>query len=475
MSLRAELYRWSWEMRGRLASFGLPEALRLVEESQRWPRPRLDDLRDQKLRRAVSQAYAQVPFYRRMMDEHGVRPGDVGGVADLHKLPILTKETLRAHRDELRAQDFQGGDVEVGITGGTTGNPMRVYRDPIATVWQRACYWRGFGWGGFRMGEPWAQVFGGALGLSQLSRKEKAKRWLSGKVFLPAFELGAHNAEEYVETIRKSGARFLVGYASACHLLAQHLERAGRRLPLEAIFPTAELLPESWAETMRRVFGAKILPYYGCGEVQSLAYSCPHAPGVYHVSDEHVVIEVERPDGRAALEGEGTFLITDLDNLAMPLLRYRNGDAGQIAGPGCGCGRTLSRLLRIDGRVSDLLITSRGDAISGLIAFHAFRLVDGVEQFQLVQRRPGQATLRIVRRGGYDPAVEEPKLRKIFAGHLGSEEIDFEYVPSIERTEAGKVRLVRNEHLEALKARGGAGLPVGVTGAGAAAVTQVAV
>ncbi|HEY6005030.1 MAG TPA: hypothetical protein VIV57_19285 [Anaeromyxobacter sp.] len=445
-SLRARLYRFHWEARSRAEGFGLTAALRFLHESERWERARLDDLRNKKLVRLVEQAYARSPHYRRMMDERGVRPDDVRGLADLPRLPILTKDALREHGDALRL----AGDipVEIGATGGTTGIPIQIARDRAGSVWQRGCYWRGFGWGGLRLGEPFVQLFGGTLGVAKRRRLDRVKSFFSGKTFLPAFELGPDNARRYLDEIRASGARFLVGYTSALYLLACHAERCGVRVELDAVFPTAELLLDSWRETIARAFGAKVLPYYGCGEIQSLGYACPEAEvPVYHTCDEHSVIEVEQPGGGAALAGEGPFLVTDLDNLATPMIRYRNGDAGVLAPHGCRCGRTLGRITRLDGRVNDVLYRASGDAISGAIGPHAFKMVQGVEQFQIVQKRAGQITIHIVRReGSYVPAVEEPKIQRIFKQHLGSDaEIDIRYVDWIPRTAAGKARFIINE------------------------------
>jgi phenylacetate-CoA ligase len=445
-SLRARLYRFHWEARSRSEGFGLTAALRFLEESERWERPRLEELRDKKLVRLVEQAYARSPHYRRLMDERGVRPADVRGLADLARLPILTKDDVRQHAAALRlAGDFP---VEMGATGGTTGIPIRIARDRAGSVWQRGCYWRGFGWGGLRLGEPFVQLFGGTLGVARRRRLDRVKSFFSGRTFLPAFELGPDNARRYLDEIRASGARFLVGYTSAVYLLACHAERSGVRVKLDAVFPTAELLLDSWRETIARAFGAKVLPYYGCGEIQSLGYACPEAEvPVYHTCDEHSVIEVEQPDGGVALAGEGPFLVTDLDNLATPMIRYRNGDAGVLAPQGCRCGRTLGRITRLDGRVNDVLYRTSGDAVSGAIGPHAFKMVDGVEQFQIVQKRIGQITIHIVRReGSYVPAVEEPKIQRIFKQHLGSDaEIDIRYVDWIPRTAAGKARFIINE------------------------------
>lgn len=469
--LRGRLYDLHWEVRARLSDFDLKDGLRLLQDTQWWPRARLDDLRDAKLRATVAHAYEHIPHYRHLMEERGVRPRDIRGAQDLPRLPVMTKDDLRAHAAELRADDIDEAHLERGITGGTTGQPMRVVRDYAGTTWQRAAYWRGFGWGGLTLEQPWVQLFGGSLGHQATRPLNRLRNWMAGKVFLPAFELGAHNVARYVDEIKAARAQFLVGYASACHQLAVLVERAGLTLPLTAAFPTAELLPDEWRATIARVFGAKVLPYYGCGEVQSLGYSCPDADEpVYHSSDEHVVLEVERSDGSAALEGSGAFLVTDLDNRAMPLIRYRNGDAGTLAPPGCSCGRTLGRILRLDGRVNDVLITTRGDRISGVIGTHTFRLVENVEAYQIVQKRPGQATLKLVRGPGYDASVEEPKMRDIFRKHLGeTAEIDVTYVESIPRTAAGKARFVINEYLAA-----GQNAPPPDASAGLAITTRIA-
>jgi hypothetical protein len=83
-----------------------------------------------------------------------------------------------------------------------------------------------------------------------------------------------------------------------------------------------------------------------------------------------------------------------------------------------------------------------------VIATHTFRLIDNVESYQVLQRAPGQATIRIVRGHGYDPRAEEPKIYRIFRNHLGpGSDVVIEYVASIDKTPAGKARFVINEYL----------------------------
>lgn len=444
--MRGWMYAQLWRSKSYRMKPSTAEVLDFLDRSQYWALAQMQELRDRKLRELVVHAYEQSPFYRRLLDDHGVKPQSIEGMHDLPKLPVLTKDMFRTHWSELRARDVPDSQVSIRQTGGTTGIPMRIARDNVSTAWSEACYWRGFAWAGLTLRHRRVRLFGGTLGIQQVHRFNRLREWFRGDVFLPAFELGPHNVGDYAARIRRSGTRFLVGYASACYALATLAEAADESLSFRAVLPTAELCPQVWADIIARVFSAKVLPYYGCGEVNSLGYSCPDG-GVYHTCDEHAVIEVENDAGQAALEGEGAFLITDLDNKAMPLIRYRNGDAGQLAAPGCPCGRMLGRILRIDGRVNDMLLTTMGAKLSGVIATHLFRSINHVESYQVVQRVPGQATVRIVRGPGYDPAAEEPKVYSIFRKHLGEgSQVAIEYVTSIAKTPAGKARFVINKY-----------------------------
>jgi phenylacetate-coenzyme A ligase PaaK-like adenylate-forming protein len=445
--MRGWMYEQLWRIKSHLMRPPAAEVLDFLGRSQYWSRLHMEELRDRKLRELVVHAYDQIPFYRRLLDERGVKPQSIEGVADLPRLPVMTKDIFRAHWSELRARDVPDGRVSVVSTGGTTGTPMRIARDNLSSAWSTACYIRGLAWAGLTLRHRRVRLFGGTLGIQRGRRFDRLRRWFSGDVFLPAFELGPHNVGDYAARIRRSGARFLIGYASTCYSLGTMAEAAGEQLSFRAVLPTGELCPQAWADAIAGVFSAKVLPYYGCGEVNSLAYSCPDG-GVYHTCDEHAVIEVESDSGDVALEGEGAFLVTDLDNRAMPLIRYRNGDAGHLAGPGCTCGRTLGRILRLDGRVNDMLVTTTGTKFSGMIATHSFRLINHVESYQVVQRVAGQATVQIVRGPGYDPAVEEPKVYEIFRKHLGEgSRVAIEYVAYIAKTPAGKARFVINEYL----------------------------
>jgi phenylacetate-CoA ligase len=419
-------------------------------ESQWWSPGRLAELRDAKLRVMIRHAWEHVPYYRRVMDERGLRPLDFRGQADLSKLPLLTKDLIREHAADLVAVNVPEAETKESRTGGSTGAPVHTRRWLKDLAWHQGSYWRGLSWGGLGVAAPRVHLFGGSLGRAvSMSLRRRVGDWLDrDNLFLPAFELGRHNVSDYARQIRDGGHEILTGYASAVYMLALLVREAGEELRLRTVFTTAESLQPSWRDAIEEVLGADVREYYGCGEVNSLGYQCGASPG-YHRCDEHAIMEVLAEDGACAFEGEGAFVLTDLDNHAMPVLRYQNGDAGVLSDEPCACGRGLGRILRVDGRVSDFLITTRGDRISGSIAAHAFRHMDGVRFYQFVQDEPGQLEVRIVAGPGYDRAAREADFRRVFGEHLGADaRLTIAYPEDIERTKAGKARFVINRCIE---------------------------
>ena len=64
-------------------------------EIETMPVDQLKALQSERLVKQVQHVWDNVPYYRKKMEEKGVTPADIQGVADLHKLPFLTKDDLR--------------------------------------------------------------------------------------------------------------------------------------------------------------------------------------------------------------------------------------------------------------------------------------------------------------------------------------------------------------------------------------------
>jgi phenylacetate-CoA ligase len=264
-------------------------------------------------------------------------------------------------------------------------------------------------------------------------------------LFLPAFELGKNTAMDWFDKIRRSKCRYLVGYASAIYRLAVLAREKDEVIEFSAAFPTAELMLPEWEEVIRKTFKCSVLPYYGCGEINSLGFSDPEFNG-YLIPEEHALIEVMQDDGSTQSYGEGRFLVTDLDSYAMPIIRYTNGDAGKVSA--CKGRRPFSSIDRLDGRYNSLLMTDAGDLISGVIGTHVFRLTSSVESYRIIQEEPLRVVIKIVPKGDF--AEDDAHLiLNLFTRYLGKKmKITLEKVPHLSIPPSGKSVFVINRCLQ---------------------------
>jgi len=418
----------------------LGEILREVDAAQRMSVDELQAYRDRKFVALARYCYEHVLYYRRLFRESGLTPDCIRGLDDLRCLPPLTKEILRQRYNDLLSDELPALKPISRSTGGTTGEPMTVLLDKRTSFIQDACHLRGLSWSGYKMGYLTLAFTGGSLGLSKTPFARRLANLLYRVRPFPAFELDRSKATALASVCRQRGIMYGMGYCSAWFLFCEHLESAGEHLPLQAVYPTAEVLNEMWAEKIKQVTGARVMDYYGCGEINSLGHRI--IPGGPHwIAEDHVVIEALDENNRISAEGSGEFVITDLDNRALPLLRYRNGDAGVIGQPDPDSGLPFRRVLRLEGRVNEFFYRTDGWRVSGVLATHLLlRTRISLDKFELCQARIGAIALRHTPSPSLTP--DNKKLvTRILRSVLGEDtEVSFEETTDFPLTPSGKRR-----------------------------------
>jgi phenylacetate-coenzyme A ligase PaaK-like adenylate-forming protein len=166
-----------------------------------------------------------------------------------------------------------------------------------------------------------------------------------------------------------------------------------------------------------------------------------------HVSMETLVVELVVREGareRPAAPGElGEVVITDLTNLAMPFIRYANGDLAVAGKPGtCACGRALPRLASVEGRVTETLVDGSGARVNGLV-FNVViaHLAHAIRQFQVVQHKDRSITLRIAPTSTFDGSIEAA-LRATWEKYLPGVAVTLERVDELPIASTGKRQVV---------------------------------
>ena len=425
------------------------KCLRELEQSQWWPREKILELQNQRLKQLVRYAYDNVPYYHRIFDERGLEPEDIETSKDLVKLPVLTKQIIRANFDDLTAQNFPAKELVKLATGGSTGEPLVFYDtmyDHITLSF--AARQRVNSGMGYELGDKYARL---ATTPAYQSKKERLWQapisFFRRDFFVDIKDMTKANMPVFAERLERFQPGFIVGYPSAIYELARFIKMEGKmRLKPKAIITGAEQLYDYQRGIFREVFGCDTFECYGSQEQHLIAFECRQHSG-YHVVAENVVVEIVDNEGKVVPAGnEGRILITNLHNYAMPFIRYEIRDVGAGSERACHCGRGLPLLSGLKGRTTDSISTRSKGTIPSISLPWSFLAGWGVEQFQIVQDAYDKVVVKLVLKKDIQEKDMGDLSSEIVAQYkriLGQDmDVAVEYVEQIPINAAGKRRFV---------------------------------
>src|SRR5205823_6741348 len=282
--------------------------LKYLLDTERRSPSELRELQTGLLRRLVRHAYRHTAYYRNVLDERGLRPEDFDTVADLAKLPLLDRATLRASMLERTASAPPSGVIRK-TTSGSSGQPVEVLYNAESRHWRDAIRWRGYGWGGYRIGMR-ALHYWGFVPAAASSWWKRTKIDLDHKikrdVYIDCTPRGEAALMDVVAELRRFEPHVMIAYASGAGALARLVNERGLRTWSEIpVLTGAEgLLPHDRVE-VERAFGPAF-DTYGCREVMLMAAECEAHDGL-HTSMENLIVEVivrEAGTTRPARPGE---------------------------------------------------------------------------------------------------------------------------------------------------------------------------
>jgi len=235
--------------------------------------------------------------------------------------------------------------------------------------------------------------------------------------------------------LREKRVRYILGYTSALHTLAQAAKKENLKdIRLDVVITNAEPLYEHQRDLISDAFNCPVRETYGMSEMVAAASEC--SSGKLHQWPEAGLIET--PDSDRPHE-PGDLICTGLVNPDMPLIRYRIGDSATLSDASCDCGKALPLVEKIEGRIDDLLYTVDGRRVGRLdpVFKDAFEILEA----QIVQRSLRRILVRYVP-AGPTSKVPETKVADRIRARMGDVSVDFERVSAIPRTKRGKFRAV---------------------------------
>ena len=320
-------------------------------------RDRMSALQGEKLRRLVSHAYSNSPFYKRKFDQAGITPNDIRSIEDITKLPFTVKQDLRDNYPFGIMAVPMSDILRLHASSGTTGKPIVVgYTEHDLACWAEAvarCLTAfglkksdliqiSYGYG----------MFTGGLGLH-------AGVQAIGATVIP---ISSGNTQKQIQLMSDFGTTAFASTPSyamyvAEQILASSIGSEGLKLRI-GIFGA-----EPWTENMRHELENKLnikaYDIYGLTEISGpgVGGECEYQNGI-HIWEDLFYPEIIDP---VTLEPvphgcKGELVFTTLDKFGMPMIRYRTRDLTSLDYSICPCGRTAVRMGKILGRTDDMLI-----------------------------------------------------------------------------------------------------------------------
>jgi phenylacetate-CoA ligase len=399
----------------------------------------LQRYQNERLRAIVKHCAERVPYYHDLFKARDLDPSMIRTVDDLTKLPILTKNILRAGPvDQFVAQGVDVTHCMPGFTSGTSGIPLTLYytKDAYLDAILRDILLN------LRMGDslfhrrlettPWVPLLHPVL----------QRLGIYHTRYISPLEDLAHQ----LHVMREFQPHTLLALPSSALILAKELQdQLNMEMDVNVIFTIGELVDRGSRAMIQETFDAELYDRYGSAEVGRVSTECEEH--VYHIQKDMNVMEVLKDGARCAAGEVGEIVVTNLTNYAMPMLRYNLEDLGAFLEEMCSCDLASYPLMRLaTGRMIDFIILPDGrrfPAHEVAHTLHAWRY--RLKQFQVIQTARDNLSILLVEGIDFLPSMIED-IRHEFANMLGPDiEITIGIVDEIPREKSGKFKAFKSQ------------------------------
>lgn len=329
------------------------------------PRERLEALQLKKFKRILTWAYSNSRFHRALYQQAGMHPEDINSWDDIRRVPKVEKAMMKPVQ---RKDPFPYGDAlcvdldDVCVfrqTSGTTGQPIYQADTWQDWEWWTEC-WATLLWAqGYRPHDRVFLPFGYNVFVAFW-----AAHYASEKIGCETVPGGVLDTKSRILKIQELQATAMM--ATPTYVLGMadtarnqlHIDPA--TLPITKITCAGEpgaLIP-STKQRIEEIWRAKVYDHAGATEIGAWGFECSCQSGALHVNEAMFLAEVEdlETGERVTKAGQkGKLVITALDRIAQPCIRFDAKDIVEICDEQCECGRTY-KLFKggVIGRADDI-------------------------------------------------------------------------------------------------------------------------
>jgi phenylacetate-CoA ligase len=327
---------------------------RRLQSAECWTTEELNNHQFTRLKFICEYAHKNFPFYQIHWGKE-FNSNDLKKISDFSLLPQLSKDNLREFTESCRELKLLPKKCVVRKTSGSTGIPTTLYVDYGAYALSLGARFRCLRWHDIAMGSKEGRLWGSPSGGS---RSFKIREKLFNRFLLGAADFRRENLVDKLRLLIRFKPKYLYGYYSLLHRLQIEMKNnsiSPQEIGVKNIIVTGEMTTNEERFRLGDAFGANIINEYGCSELDIIAFECPNKS--LHVQADNIFLEVAK-NKEVGIE-DGDVVVTDLNNVAMPIIRYALGDCATLSKDDCGCGMRFPVLAEIHGRTSERYVDCR--------------------------------------------------------------------------------------------------------------------
>lgn len=380
-----------------------------------------NEFKKKKLHHILVNAQVDVPFYKDHFDKNKFNPNDIlKDIRYLSDLPCISKEDIRNNSDRFIKTSLGSAKKEKIFkrsTGGSTGATLEVIYDKNALDWTSAANIYAMEMAGKSIHQRECALLPHYRNINSLKDKtiDVFKSLAVNRSTMVINTISEHSLLRLWAKLKRKKPFLIQGHPTIFYQLAKTLQNKGEncRNLFEVFESTGEMIDKNKVNVIERVFGCKVFNRYGNAEFGVIAHSTntPH--------QLEILNSIAHLESSSLGNGLEELIATTLTNTAMPLIRYKTGDIGEVKKI-----EGKEHIVNLHGRVHDI-VTLHGKSYPTAYLQDVLDKVGGVDEFQIVKKKNNSIVLNIVLSNDKVKLDVTKKLHSLFKKEINIQFIEF--------------------------------------------------
>ena len=360
----------------------LRDTVTMLDHLQWYTPEKMQEIQTHQLIKVVAHHVNTSPFFSKRIRASGIKPQEIDA-AHMERLPILSRQDIISAGEDLFSTKIPESHGKYGEvkSSGSTGEPVTVRATNIVSTFFHAYTAQEISWSRRDPKNKLAIVRAGQFETKEYPNWSHPLIPDTGPLCLINI---ITDIKEQARVMAEFKPDMLSVYPSNLSALIDYWEETGSKPALKHIKCVGETVTDKLRERVQQMFNLKIEDVYSSQELGTIAMPCDR--GLYHTTDQNLIVEVLDDDNNPVAEGEtGRVVVTDMHNYATPLIRYDTGDWA-VRGGKCSCGRGLKTLERVMGRTRNLILRADGRRYWPMVGMYNFdELSFEIRRYQVIQ------------------------------------------------------------------------------------------